>query len=266
MKKMLFTSFLFLVLISASAQVTLENIYNYSGNYTNLAVSGPKFFLMDVGLSQCRIYNTDHTSWKTINLSVPAGNYLYDIKYVSEGLFTTDNALCLAFVYYYYDETNAYYTFNAKIVRENGTELLTIPGCQYLNAVDLGNDGFKLLAYSYDYSVSPYTMQTRVYSLPGQMTGTEEVKLPGINQLPFPNPASSYTSIPYKLPEGISVATLSVVNMQGAVVDRLQINRNAEKVTLPTGQYPAGTYVFSIEHGNTRIGSGKFSVNGPGLR
>jgi hypothetical protein len=125
---------------------------------------------MDVGANQCRIYNTDHTLWKTINLAVPAGNYLYDIKFVSENLFTLDNSLCLAYVYYYYNELNQYYTFQARVIKETGEELISIPGCQYLYLHKLEEPGSKLLAYSYNYSVSPYTIQTHAFSLPGYLT------------------------------------------------------------------------------------------------
>src|SRR5690606_31307891 len=161
-----------LLTINLFAQITLENTYNYSGTYTHLQHSGDKFFLMDIGQNQCRIYNTDHSLWKTINLNVPAGNYLYDIRYVSENLFTTDNALCLAYVYYYYDEINQYYTFTAKIILENGTELLSIPACQTFSIYTTDNGVTNLLAYSYYYSLLLYTTTTRVYNLPGQYKGT----------------------------------------------------------------------------------------------
>jgi hypothetical protein len=113
-----------------AGQITLESTYNHSGTFTNLAQSGYKFYVMDVVANQCRIYNVNHTIWKTINLPVPTDNYLYDIRYISENLFTTDNSLCLAYIYYSYNTTNQYYTYTTKVIRENGTELLSIPGCQ----------------------------------------------------------------------------------------------------------------------------------------
>lgn len=87
----------------AFAQISPEYTYNYSAAYTNLRYSGDKLFIMDVPENQCRIYNMDHSLWKTINLSVPANHYLYDIRYVSEGLFTDDERLSLAYIYYSYD-------------------------------------------------------------------------------------------------------------------------------------------------------------------
>jgi len=260
MRKTLLTTFLSMALAFAFGQITSENFYSYSGTYTKLSVSGNKFYLMDVALSQTRIYNTNHLLWKTINLPVPANNYLYDIKHLSEGLFTSDNSLCLGYVYYIYDETNAYYTFNAKIIKENGTELIAIPGCQYLEIMDLDGDGVKLLAYCFDYSVSPYTVQTRIYSLPGTLMVAEGPGTPARSGNPYPNPAIDFTTIPYNLPSGISNANLTISDMQGQVIDQLMINSNAERITLPTGRYPAGMYLYSVESGSTRYQSGRFLV------
>jgi len=161
---------IFTLLVGAlRGQIILENTYNHSGTYTRLANSGTKFLVMDVGANHCRIYNPVHSLWKTVNLSVPPGNYLYDVKYVSENLFTTDNSLCLAYIYYNYNTTGQYYTFTAKVIKEDGTELISIPGCQYLFVHSLDEEGARLLAYSFDYSVFPYTVQTHAYDLPGSL-------------------------------------------------------------------------------------------------
>ncbi len=165
--------FCFLV-VSGYGQITHEQTYDHSGTYTRLTNSGVKFFVMDVGLNQCRIYNPDHSLWKTINLDMPPDHYLYDIKYVSENLFATDNSLCLAYTYYNYNVAGQYYTFAARIIKEDGTELINIPGCQYLFVHNLEEEGSRLLAYSFDYSVFPYTVQTHAYNLPGSI-----VVLPG---------------------------------------------------------------------------------------
>lgn len=260
MRNILLTTFFSMALAFASGQIPAENTYSYSGTYTKLSVSGNKFYLMDVGLSQTRIYNTNHTLWKTINLAVPANNYLYDIKYLSEGLFTSDNTLCLAYVYYSYDAVNAIYSFNARVIKENGTELLSIPACQYVEVVDLNEDGVKFVAYCYDYTVSPYTVQTRIFSLPGTLMSAAGTLAPEISRLPYPNPAFDYTTIPYNLPPGINSGSMTVTDMQGKEVDRMMINANAERITLPTGRYPSGMYTFAIEAGNKRIDAGRFLV------
>src|SRR5210317_1798820 len=69
--------------IFLQAQVTLEKTYNYSGTLTAIDSNEYKYFVMDVPMKQCRIYNEDHSLFKTINLTVPEGYFLYDIKFVS---------------------------------------------------------------------------------------------------------------------------------------------------------------------------------------
>lgn len=249
MKKLTFAAILLLPFL-AFGQINLESTYNYSGSYTSLFSSGDKFFIMDVASRQCRIYNPDHSIWKTINLNVPSGNYLYDIKHVSENLFTTDNTLCLAYVYYYYDEVNQFYTFNARIIKENGTELLFIPGCQYLNVVNTSTSGTKLVAYSYDYSQAIYTITTRVYSLPGTVTSAAEGEtgLSVLSNLPaFPNPASIQVSIPYTLPAGSPPATFRLVNQSGQVVKEAAILPENDKFLLNVQGMKAGIYLYHIE-------------------
>ena len=239
------------------AQINLEQTYNNSGTYIRLSNSGDKFFVMDVANSRCIINNTDHTAWKIINLPVPANNYVYDVKYLSENLFTTDNGLCLAYVYYQYDDVNQYYTFNTKIIRENGTVLATIPGCQHLNVYNTANEGSKLVAYSYDYSIVLYTTTTRIYSLPGTMTSTyEKGEFSFAPALPaFPNPATIEITIPYSLPSGANPARLTLINATGQVVKEVRLNANERQCKLDIQGIPAGIYLYTIDAGeNSRTG------------
>ena len=249
------TGFLLVLLFAfgfAHSQITFEHSYDYSGNYTKLANSGYKIYLMDVVNSKCLIYNTNHTSWKTINLSVPANNYLYDIKYVSENLFTTDNSLALAYVYYSYDATNQYYTYTARIIKENGTELQTIPGCQYLYIVDLGELGTKMEAYVFDYSQLYYTVKTRYYTLPGNLiNGVQDKSIIGLSaSKAYPNPAGAIATIPYTLPDGQFEGTLTITDMQGKAVQTYTVDRNFDHIIIETGQLPRGVYLYYLQSGN----------------
>lgn len=246
----------------SAGQITLESAYNHSGTFTNLAQSGYKFYVMDVAANQCRIYNTNHTLWKTINLTVPANNFLYDIRYISENLFTTDNGLCLAYVYYNYNSTNQYYTYTAKVIRENGTELLSIPGCQYLYAHNIGEGETKLVAYSYNYSVSPYTIQTLVYDLPGQLVSVSEPKPFNEEALlnAFPNPAGEFINIYYKLPDGVSKAEMLIHDMEGNEIRKFEIGNQSENILISTGSFPKGFYLYAINAESRLLKSGKFIV------
>ncbi|MBE0638867.1 MAG: T9SS type A sorting domain-containing protein [Bacteroidales bacterium] len=247
----------------AFGQITFEEMYDQSGTYTSLANSGDKFYIMHVAAEQCRIYNIDHTPWKTIPLVVPNGQWLYDIRFVSENLFTTDNSLCLAYIYYLYDEPGQYYTFTAKVVKEDGTVLLTIPGCQYIYVHTLSDGSTKMTAYSYDYSITPYTVQTYVYHLPGQQTSfdVEEnaVKYNALNA--FPNPAFSFTTIPYELPENEQTGNILLLNGEGKTIRTIPVDHHAREVKIETTQYPRGIYFYHLQAGNWQSQARKLIIN-----
>ena len=263
MKKTVTAIVVFLMMSNFSfAQINLETSYDYSATYTNLANSGYKIYVMDVGNNQCRIYNTDHSLWKTINLNIPANNYLYDIKYVSEGLFTNDNTLSLAYIYYYYDDVNQYYTYTAKVITESGTELLTIPGCQYLYAINIPDEGTKMVTYSYDYSIVFYTVETNFYDLPGELvSGTEGLMTQelGIKNA-FPNPATDFSIIPYELPDGTAEGEIQILDMQGKIVQTFKVDNQFDHLRISTGQFPRGTYLYRLVAGNFSSKANKLLV------
>jgi len=263
MKRLITTLVFIILLLTIKSQIIHENTYNHSGTYTNLAVSGNKFFLMDVGLNQCRIYNTDHSLWKTINLSVPANHYLYDIRFVSENLFTTDNSLCLVYIYYNYNTTGQYYTYTARLIRENGTELLNIPGCQYVYVHSLQGIGTKLVAYSFDYSTYPdYGIQTHVYSLPGQLPNSSDVgiALSGNHQPAYPNPATDYTTIDYAFPQGTKQGKLLISDIQGKTIKEIDLENQNGRIRILISQFPRGLYLYTLMGDNSVVNTGKFIV------
>lgn len=257
-KSSLFLFVMVLLSVNASAQITPETTYTFSGTYTFLPSFGNKFYVMDVGNSQCKIFNTDHTLWKTFNLSVPVNNYLYDIRYVSEGLFTNNTSICLAYVYYNYNETGQYYTFNARVVNENGTILLNVPGCQYLYVHTLYDGSTKLVTYSYDNSVWPSTILTGVYSLPGQLfTSMDENQKSDLQPAAFPNPARMEINIPYTLPEGINEGIIELIDASGETIYRFPIKSNTGNMVIPTASLPRGNYLYFIEAESYRSSAGK---------
>ncbi len=248
--------------LPVGAQIQLENSYDYSGTYVSLKNSGDKFYIMDVPASQCRIYNMDHSLWQTINLPVPVNNYVSDVTLVSEGLFTNDERLALAYVYYSYNASTDVYSYNARVITASGQELLSIPGCLYLYVHDMKDQGFKLLAYAYNFNVWPYTVKTLVYSLPGQVT--TKAAFPEKNQaaLPgaFPNPARDYTIIPYTLPDGVTEGTILLYDIRGNLTQTYRVDRHFDHLRIDTAGFPAGTYMYSLKVGNQHVGGGKVMV------
>jgi hypothetical protein len=262
MKKTIATIAAFFMVVSFSyAQITFEADYEHSGTYVKLASSGNKFYIMDVGLSQCRVYNTDHSLWKTINLDIPDNNYLYDIRYVSENLFTSDNSLSLCYIYYYYDNVAQYYTYTLKIINENGTNLLTISGVQYAYVCNIDDDGTKLVAYVYDYSVIPYTITTVIYDLPGELLSSAPGQaLQSTIENAFPNPATSFSVVPYNLPDGATNGEIQILDMQGKTMQTYNVDNQFDHLRISTGQLPRGTYLYRLVAGNFSSKANKLIV------
>jgi hypothetical protein len=263
MKKLILIGLtLFLMAATVRSQITLDALYNHSGTFTKLSQSGYKFFIMDVSANQCRIYHTNHILWKSISLSVPANHYLYDIKYVSENLFTNDNDLAFAYVYYSYDEVNQYYTYTTRIVKENGTLLLNIPGCSFIQVVEDQGLGTKMLAFVYDFSVVPYTIQTLVYNLPGSLVSVEEFRNKSrlFQNHVFPNPASAYINITYEAFGENELPVLQLIDSNGRMVKTIQLDPRAGKLNLPLAGFAPGLYTWSVSSDNAVKGTGKFIV------
>jgi hypothetical protein len=258
MKKMILLFGLLILTTTTRAQIYLEKNYTASAGLTELAVSGYKYFLMDVVNNRCQIYNMDHSIWKTINLNVPTGMYLYDIKYVSETLFNSDSKVELVYIYYEYDTTLLYYTYYTKIVNENGLELLSIPGCAYAEVKSPGSYGTKLLAYVYDYSIILWTLNTLVYSLPGTLP-TGGIAAEGERDLkkPYPNPSSSMVTIPYQLPIGVNDAEILLLSGSGKVIKTYLVDRTFSELVIQTADLPKGLYMYQLKTNRGVLASGK---------
>jgi hypothetical protein len=258
MKKPILLLALTAIMVASRAQIYLEKTYTASTGLTELAISGYKYFLMDVVNKQCQFYNMDHSAWKTINLNVPSGMYLYDIKFISETLFNTDNKVELAYIYYSYDTTLLYSTYYTKVVNEDGTELLSIPGCAYLEVKAPGTNGTKMLAYVYDYSIILWTLNTLVYSLPGNLPGGIPVEGDRNLNKPFPNPANSMITIPYRLPEGVNTGEMRLINGSGHVIKSFRVDRTFHELLIQTADLPKGVYHYQLKTDLGIMGTGRF--------
>jgi hypothetical protein len=264
MKKSAFILFLAFTALTLKAQIVPEYTFaGVSAAFTNLPTAGYKFYAMDVTNSKCILYNTDHSIWKTINLSLPANHYLVDFAYLSEDLFNSDNAIELLYVSYYYDATLAYGTYETRIANESGTVLLSVPGGGY-SAVYSAPVGSKLFVWVYDYSTTVTGMTTKVYTIPGQIATSiaPQPEIPGIAlQSAFPNPASATVTIPYQLPSTIDEAVLTIYDAQGKSVQSYRIDHTFNNLNIPVNALPSGIYFYRIQAPGFTTESKKLIVN-----
>ena len=257
MKKAILIFILLLTAWAGHTQITFENNYPGSTTLTRLSLSGDKYFMMDWTNNKCKIYNTDHTLWKTIDLPVPSGWYLYDIRYVSETLFNLDSKVELVYTYYNYNTTQQYYTYATKVINEEGSVLLTVQGGGFSEVISTVAGNLKFLVYVYDYSVSPYTVNTQVFSIPGQLVSDGPPLSNPVNQEAFPNPTRSVVNIPYPTREGAPKAMITLSDMTGKAVRTRQADLSGSLLRIDASGLPRGLYHYQIQSNGQILTNGK---------
>lgn len=264
MKRIFVLGWLMFLIVNLHGQITLQKTYNYSTAVVKFETLGYKYYLMDVPASQCRIYNMDHSLFKTINCSLPNGYFLSDIKFVSENLFNADSQIELAYTYYKYVSTSTsyYYIYGAKVVTENGTVLQTMDNAQYLYVNKTGEAEYKLFAYCFDYAVFPEKVWTNIYSVSGIPVFSASIsdKQQDVLLKAYPNPASEVIRLEYQLPANVKSAILNVFNTSGLLIKNFAIDRHSDHIAMNVNDLTAGTYLYNIEFDNQRTTSKKIVV------
>lgn len=264
MKQIILTCLLTVTILVGYGQVTLQKTYNYSTTVIKLETLGYKYYLMDVQNNQVKVYNMDHTIFKTFNCTVPNGYYLSDVKYVSQNLFNTDPQIELAYTYYQYVATSSsyYYNYGSKIISENGSILQSIDGAQYLYVNKTGDSEYKLFAYCFDYSLYPEKVWTNIYSLGGSLTSALDISAKQTDSFlnAYPNPASEIVKIAYELPENVKNAYLYLIDSNGRSVKNYQIDSHIDNLALDVNDLSAGVYQYYIEYNNIRTEAKKIII------
>jgi hypothetical protein len=245
------------------AQPQLEKTYSESATIGELESMGEVYYSMDVINKQCHIYRMDHSLYKSISIPTPEGYYLSDVQYVSEKLFNGDDLVELVYSYTkYVPTTNSYYyTYETKLINENGSVLLTVPGAGFTEVIETAEHGKKFLVYEYNYSVIPYRTYTHVYSLPEAVTKSIYSLEPqiGLGEA-FPNPAGDQVNIPVQLPADIESGTLEIMSLNGQKVMSQPVHRSVSSLAISTNRLSPGNYLYYIEAGQHRSSSRKMVI------
>lgn len=257
MKKLLLSALMAFLYIGLNAQVTLDHTYNYSTAVIKLETLGYKYYLMDVPSSQCRIYNMDHSLYKTISCPVPSGCFLFDIKFISENTFDNDAGIELLYSYYKYYSGSDYYEYDSKIINEDGNQIMFIDGALYNYINKTGENEYKLFSYCYDFSNFPEVIWTNIYSLPGEPVLAAKFDEDPREDLlkAYPNPASKQVKIEYSLPENINTGVLHLVDNGGAEINQFVVDKHINHLQLNLTDISSGVYHYFIEYDNTRTES-----------
>lgn len=263
MKKIAFIILVSLLAVfTGKAQINLEHEFTWlSAASVNLPTLGYKYYAMDAFNNKCIVYNTNYTIYKQISIPVPSGYYLVDIQYLTENLFNTDPKLEFLYVIYKYDSILGYGMYSTRVMSEDGTQLLQVDGGGY-SIVYPAAQGSKLFVWMYDFSLSAYSIATRVYSLPGSYTAGSG--MPGGDITPtlqaWPNPAREYIYLP--IPENTNGTPLSIILIaqDGKQIQVNNFRMENQLINLPTTGIAPGAYFYRISNSVGVLNTGKILI------
>lgn len=273
---------------SSKCQIVLEQEYDSSAQqlqYVNFQINGEKYFRLIypeflsstttyTNPRKIDIYNLNHSLWKTIPLNF--GFYpntewcYYEIVYLSDSLFATDNLIEFAFNMQHTKIVNGnpYAVFETYIYNENGSLLFSdttadffnyslVVRPRFYNPIFNTSTGTKMVLNARD-----STAKSRVYSLPGQLnrnaygipTDVESIERTSMKMNLYPNPSSGNVNVEYDLPSDVPQADLVFYDMNGKKIKSFKIDHSFHNLYLSNIDLASGTYYCQIETAKGALG------------
>ncbi|HQQ93978.1 MAG TPA: T9SS type A sorting domain-containing protein [Bacteroidia bacterium] len=265
--------FIFILFLCAGikAQITLENTYPVSINpsVVKLQQAGYKYVFVDMPNAQIRLYNPNHSLYKTITVPSISANSK-QVFALSDQLFNSNGLIeyGLATVYQSSNPPSMSYTFF--VFDENGQQLFKRDSASVLQTMTGEN---ALLNPDPLYSVGSGTklklciapggnQYFEVYSLPGTIpcepcgsnggnpgavgvgdnsggTNAEKARF-------FPNPVTEQLKLKYNLPRGSHEAIVKIYSTEGKLIEQMKLSHDFDYILLPS-DYNNGLYFYSLE-------------------
>ena len=231
--------------MQANSQITLEHTYTVSESSSqvgviNLSSSGYKYSLWEAADSELKLYNLDHSLWKTINVPALSGFTLVGGFYnISEGLFNLNSQIEYVASYANYSATPV--QIHTKIIDENGNTIKDFPNRGFQQIVATASNTYKLI-------LTDLNLIREVYSLPGKSStlivpNTDNVAGLGNS---FPNPATQKITIPYQLNNSSTTGLINIYDSTGKLVKSLIIDKSFNNIQLDLSNYSPGLYHYNI--------------------
>jgi len=255
MKKTLLGLILTFSIFQTFGQITLEQTYSYktlTAQPILFSSNGTKILVLDSSSNQVKLYNTDYSIWRTINVPTFANYRFINSSCVSDNLFNTDNNVEMVVEYMALSATTHPY-YRAAVIDETGAIIQDLDSTA-VATVHIIDGSYKL--YTLAFNSAPHGMyNTKIYGLVGTMpcgqcgslglTKNGSISTGDVSN-PMPNPNSGSTTIFYNLPEGYSTAILNLLDLSGRLVNSYPLERNSTHVTLNTAGLVAGTYFYTL--------------------
>ena len=257
-------SILFVLAISARAQITLEHTYFVTPSVDfqlDQVDSGIWKYVYCNKVDSIVLFNLDHSVDRTIKVPWPSVNS-FSLTMLTKHLFDLDGN----YEYLVQGPDNPPNNWNMiRIFREDGTLDFACDSCIYAY-IENTNEGAKMLI-----SRSQLLNQFQVYSLPGKLPSCQtylaSVNPSVTNELEFvptsayPNPTSGQIRIAYQLPMGTFSGEIVVTSEAGAEMKRYRVTNAFSDLLIDGSEFPSGSYFYKVvtDKGNSSVG--KFTID-----
>ena len=257
--------------LTTNAQISLEHSYQVPQSdgerdlqIINLEISGYKYALIDKAVNQVRLYNLNHSVWKTINVNVPSGYTNWYPAFITEKLVNSDNNVEL-FVNL---NGNPNAAGKVQLINESGSVITTIDSADIDTDVPViqtvGNSTYKLV-------LKCGKDKWCVYALPGTIPcdkcgnglglgkpgkGTTSGNISN----PIPNPSNSQTTVEYALPIGATSGVIDIYNMNGQKVKSYKVDNTFNNLLIDNKELNSGTYYYYLTVNGERSETKKMVV------
>lgn len=171
--------------IYSAPSLTFEHQYDSVVSRTVLENSGEKYYTTESPMNnQVKIYNADHSIWKTVDLPSPGEFYqVKTISNLSENKFNSDNLV--EFTCSYQFDSPIFSTFyESRVINENGLSLLNVPNAYILALSELPNLINKIIGLMRVDGESPQPPSGTVYNT--DVLGTTNFNKSNISIAPNP--------------------------------------------------------------------------------
>jgi hypothetical protein len=264
MKKTINLVVLVILTSNLFSQISLEHSYpngKWKTSIVNLAISGMKYQWVNAPGGELKLYNLDHSLFKSMTFPVLASMTNVEVAYVSETTFDLDSGI--EFMVYYQDDNN-WANSITKIIDESSTILLdasseTPAFNSYqgiYGAIFNTPSGTKMILDNHSDNAS------KIYSLPGTLLVSinKNTNYNNYQLETYPNPAEDYIKLAYTLPKNIKEAIVSIYDIEGKIVKTFTIDNNYKELLIDTKQFSNGAYLCQINSNGTKILDTKFIV------
>ncbi len=260
------------ITVTSFAQITQEQIIVVddivSSGFINLENSGQKYFVVDRINFLLKIYNENHSIYKSIQLNesdmgltqypIRDGFYPYAI---SENLFDTDSKIEFLVNIHAYTSDFSEEISNTYVINEDGNIIFEginqsivndDEATQFPEWISNTSNGAKMILMVYNENANDSLI---IYNLPGTVpcySCDQTNKIHNLNNKSqklsnYPNPAKDYTIIEYEIPKGENEAEIQIYNMNGQLIKTYKVDKTFNYLRISTNELSNGTYIYNIK-------------------